>query len=153
MICQLRLSCLALILLTCIFNKSINECSYPDFLKVAQVILIYKSGGDQTICSNRPISIMLQFNKILKDSTWWTYFPNIHSVLRLNLQHMQLRVFTQCCWAMLITGYIVAPYFLIWQGHLIPLITFYLINFIITLVLEEFPYNYFAGYCPITSNS
>jgi len=50
--------------LTHIFNKYINEGFYPDCLKVAEVIPIYKS-GEQKICSNyRPISILLQFNKI-----------------------------------------------------------------------------------------
>ena len=47
-------------ILTRIFNKCINEGFYPDSLKVAEVIPIYKS-GEQKICSNyQPISILLQ---------------------------------------------------------------------------------------------
>jgi len=52
--------------LTRIFNKCINEGFYPDCLKVAEVILICKS-GEQNICSKyRPISVLLQFNKIFE---------------------------------------------------------------------------------------
>ena len=53
-------------ILTRIFNKCINEGFYPDCLKVAEVIPIYKS-GEQKICSiYRPISILLPFNKIFE---------------------------------------------------------------------------------------
>ena len=91
-------------ILTRIFNKCINEGFYPDCLKVAEIIPIYKS-GEQKICSNyTPISVLLQFNKILKgfymtESTFiyrnTSYYPNINLVSGLDLQlHMQLRVFT-----------------------------------------------------------
>jgi len=41
--------------------------------------------------------------------------------------------------------YNLVPYFLICQKHLtLKIITFYSINIIITLALEEFPYNYFV---------
>jgi len=47
---------------------------------------------------------------------------------------------------MLIMVYLIAPYFLICQKHLKPLITAcYLLNFIATLALEEFLFNYFAA--------
>jgi len=53
-------------ILTRIFNKCINGGFYPDCLKVAEVIPSCKS-GEQNICSNyRPISILLQFNKIFE---------------------------------------------------------------------------------------
>ena len=53
-------------ILTRIFNKCINEGFYPDCLKVAEVIPIFKS-REQKICSNyRPISISLQLNKIFE---------------------------------------------------------------------------------------
>ena len=53
-------------ILTRIFNKCINEGFYPDCLKVAEVMPICKS-GEQNICSNyRPISSLLQFNKIFE---------------------------------------------------------------------------------------
>jgi len=43
-------------MLTCIFNKCINEGVYPDCLKVAEVMLIYKS-GEQNICSKLSTNI------------------------------------------------------------------------------------------------
>ena len=53
-------------ILTRIFNKCINEGFYPDCLKVAEVIPSYKF-GEQSICSNdRPISVLLQSNKIFE---------------------------------------------------------------------------------------
>ena len=105
-----------------------NEGFYPDCLKVAKVIPIYKY-GEQKVCSNyRPISILLQFNKIferiLYDRVYFiyrntSYYPNINLVSGLDLQpHMQLRVFTTIYWVMLIMDYIPAPYFLICLKHL-----------------------------------
>jgi len=141
--------------LTRIFNKCINEGFYPDCLKVAEVIPICKS-GEQNICSKyRPISVLLQFNKIFEGMLYdrMHFYPKEYKSLSkykfvsgLNLQlRMQLRVITSIILVMLIMDYIPAPYFLIYQKHLtLKIITFYLINIIITLALEEFPYNYFV---------
>ena len=49
-----------------IFNFSINSGYYPDCLKTAEVILIYKK-GDPCKCTNyRPISLLLHFDKIFE---------------------------------------------------------------------------------------
>ena len=74
-------------ILTRIFNKCINEGFYPDCLKVAEVIPIYKS-GEQKICSNyQPISILLQLNKIferiLYDSV--LLFTGIHVIIQISI--------------------------------------------------------------------
>jgi len=90
--------------LTCVFDKCINESFYPDCLKVAEVIPICKS-GEQNICSKyRPISILLQFNKIFEGMLYVRvhFYPQEYKSLSkykffsgLNLQlHMQLRVIT-----------------------------------------------------------
>jgi len=53
-------------ILTRIFSKCINEGFYLECLKVTEFIPTYKS-GEQNICSNyRPISILLQCNKIFE---------------------------------------------------------------------------------------
>jgi len=75
------------LVLTRIFHKCLNESFYPDCLKVAEVIPICKS-GEQNICSKyRPISILLQFNKYLKECYMtectfihWniSHYPNIN---------------------------------------------------------------------------
>ena len=49
-----------------IFNLSIKMGEYPDLLKVAKVLPIFKK-GDPTLCSNyRPISVLSCINKILE---------------------------------------------------------------------------------------
>ena len=49
-----------------LFNLSIKTGEYPDLLKVAKVLPIFKK-GDQTLCSNyRPISVLSCINKILE---------------------------------------------------------------------------------------
>ena len=53
-------------IITHLFNRCINEGSYPDCFKIAQITPVYKS-ADQRTCNNyRPISILLQFNKIVE---------------------------------------------------------------------------------------
>ena len=56
--------------LTHIFNRCMTEGIYPNYLKEAQIVPLYKplyKSGDSTICSNyRPISLLLQFNKIFE---------------------------------------------------------------------------------------
>ena len=51
-------------ILSVLFNRCVHQGVYPDPLKIAQVIPIYKEGV-KTDCSNyRPISILCQFNKV-----------------------------------------------------------------------------------------
>ena len=49
-----------------ISNKSFLDGTFPDKMKIAKVIPIYKSGDKNLICSYRPISLLSQFSKILE---------------------------------------------------------------------------------------
>lgn len=53
-------------LLCNIFNLSITQGIYPDALKVAEVIPVFKKGEVDNVNNYRPISILSQFNKIFE---------------------------------------------------------------------------------------
>jgi len=64
--------------LTCIFNRCINEDACPNCFKISQITPICKS-GDQTRCTNyRPISILLQFNKVFEKNVCIGLLECIH---------------------------------------------------------------------------
>ena len=48
-----------------IFNLAINKGIYPDNLKIAKVIPIFKKGDQTSVNNFRPISILSSINKIL----------------------------------------------------------------------------------------
>ena len=52
--------------LTKLFNKCVAEGVYPDFLKIAKVIPIFKGGDVNEENSYRTISILTQFNRIFE---------------------------------------------------------------------------------------
>ena len=47
-------------------NSSISEGVFPDMLKIAKIVPIFKSDDTQQISNYRPISILSPFSKILK---------------------------------------------------------------------------------------
>lgn len=49
-----------------IFNQSLNEGIFPDKMKLAKVIPIFKSGSIENVEDYRPISLLSQFSKILE---------------------------------------------------------------------------------------
>jgi len=53
-------------LITLLINKAITEQIYPDVLKIAKVLPIYKSGDKSNLANYRPISILPTINKIFE---------------------------------------------------------------------------------------
>ena len=53
-------------ILTKLYNNSIKQGIFPDILKVAQIVPIFKSGSKHKICNYRPISILPSFTKIFE---------------------------------------------------------------------------------------
>ena len=49
-----------------LFNYCLSEGVYPDSLKVAEVIPIFKKGDHDETSNYRPISLLSQFNKIFE---------------------------------------------------------------------------------------
>jgi len=47
-----------------VFNQCLSERIYPDALKIAEVIPIFKKDHRDKISNYRPISLLSQFNKI-----------------------------------------------------------------------------------------
>ena len=52
--------------LTLLINKSFRDGIFPDELKLAKVIPIYKSGSTMELCNYRPISVLNIFSKIFE---------------------------------------------------------------------------------------
>ena len=50
-----------------IFNKSFDDGLFPIFFKRSKIILIFKSGDCNDFNNYRPISLTLQFSKILEN--------------------------------------------------------------------------------------
>ena len=50
-----------------ICNSSLEQGVFPDDMKIARVIPLFKSGDDQTVSNYRPISLLPQFSKILEN--------------------------------------------------------------------------------------
>ena len=48
------------------FNKSFINGAFPDSMKIAKVIPLFKSGDNDTFTNYRPVSLLSQFSKILE---------------------------------------------------------------------------------------
>ena len=52
--------------LTHIINTSMAEGTFPDTLRIAEIIPVFKSGDSKSISNYRPISILTSFSKIVE---------------------------------------------------------------------------------------
>ena len=67
----------------CISNNSFRNGTFPDQMKVAKVIHIFKGNDKQVFTNYRPISLLPQFSKILEKLFYVRLdnFIEIHSIL------------------------------------------------------------------------
>ena len=64
------------------FNICSSERTYPDLLKIAEVVPIFKKGECNKMTNYRPISLISQFNKVFEK----LLYTRIYSYLtRFNL--------------------------------------------------------------------
>ena len=61
-----RLEYLITVPLTIIFNKSLGEGVFPDSMKLAEVMPLFKGGNKYTLTNYRPISLLPLFSKLLE---------------------------------------------------------------------------------------
>ena len=51
---------------TYICNKSLNEAVFPDAMKIAKILPIFKAGNKEEFTNYRPVSLLPQFSKVLE---------------------------------------------------------------------------------------
>ena len=69
--------------LTYLINYSIRQGVFPDELKIAKIIPIFKSGNEQCVNNYRPISVLSFFSKIYEKvmANFWTNFLDANDLL------------------------------------------------------------------------
>ena len=71
-----------------LINQSLIECVFPDELKLAKVIPVYKAGSSMELSNYRPISVLFFFQKSMKNlciTPWHLILINIISFIKINL--------------------------------------------------------------------
>ena len=63
------------------FNVCLSEGTYPDLLKIAEVVPISKKGKRNKMTNYRPISLLSQFNKIFEKLIYIFSFIHIEQEL------------------------------------------------------------------------
>ena len=59
-----------------LFNLCLSTGTYPDLMKVAEVIPIFKKGEKDKMTNYRPISLLSLFNKIFEKLFFISHFQN-----------------------------------------------------------------------------
>ena len=74
--------CLSYLLLI-IFNQSISECVFPDLMKIAEVIPLYKANDRDAIINYQPISLLICMSKVFEKIMYQRVytFLDLHGVL------------------------------------------------------------------------
>lgn len=70
------------------YNLSIENCTFPENLKIAIVTPLYKGGDHKYVNNYRPISILNNFSKILEKiikNRLIDYLEKINYCLKINL--------------------------------------------------------------------
>ena len=69
--------------LASLFNMSVSQCSYPEKLKLAKIVPIFKSGDVEDPNNYRPISLLSNFNRIFEKLVYTRMisFINTHNLL------------------------------------------------------------------------
>ena len=71
-----------------LINQSLIEGVFPDELKLAKVIPVYKAGSSMELSNYRPISVLFFFQKYMKNlciTPWYLILINIISFIKINL--------------------------------------------------------------------
>ena len=76
--------------LVIVFNKSIHEGIFPDILKIAKIIPIFKKNEDYVVGNYRPISLLSIFHKLLEKLSMEDFFQNIIFYTNTNLDLDQI---------------------------------------------------------------
>ena len=66
------------------FNFSIGTCTYPNNLKLADVMPIYKKGNLTDKGNYRPISILTSLSKVFERLLYWQMYSFTESLLSIN---------------------------------------------------------------------
>ena len=71
-----------------LINQSLIEGAFPDELKLAKVIPVYKAGSSMELSNYRLISVLKKFPKSMKNvciTPWYLILINIISFIKINL--------------------------------------------------------------------
>ena len=72
-----------------LINQSLIEGVFPDELKLAKVIPVYKAGSSMQLSKYRPISVLIcvskVYEKLMYNITWYLVLINIISFIKFNL--------------------------------------------------------------------
>ena len=78
-------------ILSCIVNKSLSFCRFPNCLKMARVIPLHEAGDSRNVNNYRPISLLSIFSKILKKVVSYQLSNNFENLKLFDSSQFGLR--------------------------------------------------------------